>query len=961
MAVNQLPFQVIIDPNGSNVDISSKVASVDSCKFQGTGRIKTASIMLEALEGAFITKTNGGATPQINEFEKIQIKWQDVNENVRSAIFEVDTELGQKTESGTLLPLELKGRERALQDMKTFAYLEFVTAFFAINFLIVSYNDSKGTDQPSITTLYPNSNPLLGITNVYDFTSGVSYYDALMHIIERLNAPTSSGGVGDFYSLVFEDEPLTDNLNMTIKVQGFGTSPPTVQSTDLDPTHSISYRIDSKRGNQVFVRGMPNAGAVPNGFHDFSSIVEEVNHYPAYNGNGTYNIGMKVISGGVIYEAIAPVPTSTPPPNVSYWVSRTFSQVAGSVTYSEWTNGKATVTKNSCSNPTNGFLTGGFDAPAFPDGNLVVRETFFFRDFVHIRSINDTTLSTHATHKFYLRGQAQSGLYRGFRILVDTSLGNPAGSFGNGSGTIYNDRFGRSFENAMVMYTGSEWIVFREPVAPEAINRSLDHCCVLSEGKVYEYNTSSAVGDQHLAVRKADVFRGGSAGGPFGWRDMSGASGGNDPFHHPKNITNTTGLISNKIRANQDISSYLTNSAVKIEFEFSIALGPVVEVVERVGNFFQTAIDSIYDFFKNPIEDTVEPTSTELNALSGSSYYDMGWWYSLPFPYPLSEFNSISEDVGDLYGLGTDPNSINNQYFGSLDIQNSTFSRQGKFGLNHDQVDDMGGPFTGLAFYFNFKTIVQGATEPLKGDIPFTITIYDDQSQVWRADFQYRHAGGDEEIIIPFSSFTVNRPSRNPYSIDTLLINLIHVPELEIRSIFQERRVRLITWQLRTSYDDDERYMPFNVINGWSLFQGIGTVKFEGIIDGLHLTKQPFVSSGVQTDRVINPDEFEATNTRNKRQLIAIATAEKQRVSHKFESYNYVQDIRCDLATEQSVFLEDADLVKFADRNETSPGAGDGDANTRKLVVMEENFTYNAGGSNSGALLELTLGKRLPV
>ena len=273
----------------------------------------------------------------------------------------------------------------------------------------------------------------------------------------------------------------------------------------------------------------------------------------------------------------------------------------------------------------------------------------------------------------------------------------------------------------------------------------------------------------------------------------------------------------------------------------------------------------------------------------------------------------------------------------------------------------MGSPFTALAFLFNFDIIVGGNSQPFKGDIPFTVTIYDDLSQVWRADFQYRFLADTQEIVIPFSSFTVNRPSRNPWSIDTVLINLIHTPELEIRSIFQERRVRLITWQLKTSYDDHERYMPFNTDNIISTLFGLGTVNFVGTIDAINLKKQPFVSSGTQSTRVINPPIIDAPNTRNLRQLIGIADAELQKQGHKYEAYNYVQDIRCDLITEQSVYLEDQDIVKFADRNETSPGANDGDPNTRKLVVLEENFTYNAEGKLSGALLDLTLVKRLEV
>jgi hypothetical protein len=957
LVVNQLPFKVVVDPSGVNTDITDYVVSIDQCKFQGSGRIRNATIMLEALEGAFITNTNGGNTPALAEFDKVRIEWQDVNENVKAALFEVDTELGQKNEGGTTLPIELKGRERSLQDMKFTGYFEFVTPIDVLSFIVQIYNQNKGSDQPTASIVIDSAEPLLGVTNIYDFSSETTYYDALMHVINRLNQPTESGGVGDFYSLWISDVIGTDAIDINIKVQGERSSGtptlPTIKSSVTNPMHSLTYRIDVKRGNQIFVRGQPNTGSIPSGFHQFNSIVEEVNNYLDYNSAATYASGQRIIVGGVIYEAIAPVPASTPPPNVTFWVARTFGQVAGSVQYSEWTNNKAVVTKNSCSNPTTAFLTGGFDAPAFPDGNLVVRETFYFRDFVLIRSIDDTAISLDATNKFYLRGQSQNGLYRGFRILVDTSLGDPDGSFGDGVGGINTDRFGRSYEDAMVIYDGDEWIVIKEKEDIDPTDKNIIHCCVLAEGKIYEYNkvNLTGAGKQKLAIRKADVFRGGT-GSTFGWVDLSDGSLENDAFHHPKNIEKVNGLLTNEIRANQSIATYLTDSAVKVTFEFSIALGPIVDFFERTFNWISAGVDSLFNLFSDPIEDTIVPTTSELSGLQASSVYDIGWWYALPFPYPLSEFNGISENVGDLYGLGDTPLDMNNKLFGTLDLQNTTFTSQGKVGLNNDQVEDLGGPMTALGFYFNFNIFVGGGNpEPLKGDIPFTVTIYDDLSQVWRADFQYRHLGDTQEIIMPFSSFTVNRPSRNPWAIDTTLINLIHTPELEIRSIFQERRVRLITWQLKTSYDDNERYMPVNTENFMSLAYGLGTFQMEGIIDGLRMIKQPFVSSGIETTRVLNPQTIQAPNTRNLRQLQAIATAEKDRHELKFESYKYVEDIRCDLETEQSVYLEDEDMIKFSDNG----------PNTRKLVLMSENFTYNADGKHSGALHDIELVKRLDV
>ena len=961
VSLNPLPFEIFYGPEGSLVDITRFVTAIDGCHFAGSGKIRNATLTLNALEGQFITNTNLGTTPQINEFDQIKIRWQDENQILKSAIFEVDIELSQKNASGTILTLELKARERALQDMMAPLYLEFVTPLEAIFTIQSIYNINRGTQQAGLLSSFVDTGPLLGVTNIYDFTTPTTYYDALMHVIERLNQPTTNGGVGNFYSLYFTDSVIPTNaVRMHIKVQGSGHMTPTFESTDINPFHDLSARIDSTKATQVIVRGMPSTGSVPVDFHQFSSMIEEINHYPAYNPSAVYVAGQYILENGVIYRAIQTIPNTNPPPNPLYWNAVTVADVVGTIQYSPWTNEKAVVTKNSCSNPQNDFIAAGFDSPAFPDGNLVIRENTFFADFVDIRAINDETIQSDPILQHYLRDEVTGGIYKGFRILVDTSLGDPGGSFGNGSGVIFTDRFGRTFENSLVQYTGNEWIVIRTPTAPTLQDKAIDHCSVLQEGKVYEFNTDFGLtGKQKLAIRKSSIFRGGNSSGPFAWRDLSDSAGGNHPFHHPASIENVKGLISPLITSNQDISSYLTNSAIKITYTFSISQN-FRELTERIGAHFETAIDTLEDLVDNLFEDSVNPTIDEINTYRTTNFYDIGWWYALPFPYPKNTLNGITEGIGDLYGLGNIDNVSN---FGSLDIKNTTFSHSGKRGLNHNEVGDLGSPFTGLGFYFNFLIMAGNTQRPLLGDIAFTVTIYDDLSQVWRADFDYRHFGDTDEFVIPFGSFTVNRPSRTPWTIDTALSNYVHVPELEIRDIFQERRVRLITFQLKSSYDDQERYMPINFDNIVSMwFGGLGSnFTTIGIIDALRLVKTPMVSSGVIFDRVINPKIIDSSNTRNLRQLEAQAIAYKQTLGHKFETYNLLVDVQCNLEEEQSIFLLDHDLVKYADKNESAPNQSDGIANTRKLVVMDQNFTYNAEGNQSGALVNLTLTKRLEV
>ena len=85
------------------VDITEFVTGVDSVKFQGTGKIRSANLMFNAEEGAFISNadfTGTGKTPLFKQFTKIQIVFTDDNNKSKGLIVEVDQELGQKSVQG---------------------------------------------------------------------------------------------------------------------------------------------------------------------------------------------------------------------------------------------------------------------------------------------------------------------------------------------------------------------------------------------------------------------------------------------------------------------------------------------------------------------------------------------------------------------------------------------------------------------------------------------------------------------------------------------------------------------------------------------------------------------------------------------------------------------------------------------------------------------------------------------
>ena len=948
---------------GTPVDITSFVTSVDSCKFEGSGKIRTMSLMLDADVGAFITNPNftgTGNTPIINQFDKHKMTWTDKNSVEKSMIVEVDVELGQKDLKGKLLPLEFKGREAALQRRKFTAFFQFKTPLFVIHFLRDMYNTNRGTDEPELRTSQAGFNGIEtvpdNITNIYDFTKEISFYDAIMQVIRRLNQPIGQGGVGNFYSLTFIDgetfaPPAADAIVMNIFVQGVGSAT-NIQSTLDDPFHSLSYQINSETGNQIFVRGQQGTGYVPTEFHEFISYVEEINNYPAYLATQTYLEG--IITRGTdnaLYKAKAGgVPISTPPPNATYWTVETPSTIIPLTTYSTWTkdtNSPIAITKNSCANPTGTFLDGTFNAPAFYDGNLVIREGFnstdgsysFWRDWALIRT-NDSADLLSVTHQIYFLFTGGTGIYNGTRVLVDDSLGAVAGDF------VGTDKFGRTFANSLTMYNGTEWIVIREFDGLPTGARLGDQVAVIFEGRTYEWNTAISVQNDYANAHTHKTWnpKQRSAGAPTGvqWRDVSNTAGGNDVFHHPKNIEKADGLFPKDINGD-DYTSFVTDSAIKITYEYAL-VSALDDIWGRMTSTFDSAYSGLVDLFDggdDAFQEQLEPTTAELDATENAEYYDFGWWYTLPFPYPFAKANGITEGVGDLWGAAPGINQKEN--FAVLDLQNANYSHSGNVGFNHTEVEDMGGPFTGIRFYFLFDIKVGGSSKPYAGEIPFTVTAYDDLSQVWRADFSYRFLGDAQEIEIGFNEFTVDRPSRTPWGLRTAFQNIV-TPEIEIRSIFEPKRVRFITIQLNDSYDDSLRYLPLNINNFVTTVFGGGTVTFEGTIDGLTLLKQPFTSSGVINDRIINPETVQMPNTRNLRQLRSVATAIKELHELPFEQYVVSRDLDCSLSVEQSINLIDPVMVK------NSP---------RKLVVMTQDLTWNTDGAKSGAISTMTVARRL--
>jgi hypothetical protein len=566
----------------------------------------------------------------------------------------------------------------------------------------------------------------------------------------------------------------------------------------------------------------------------------------------------------------------------------------------------------------------------------------FYRDFVICRAVSDTAITSDENLKQYLMGDSKNVFYYGFTVLVDTTLGEPSGAF---AGT---DPYGVVYADCYVQYDGTDWIVMRAPQVG-------DQCCVLYEGRTYEYNVAvqnpNAFGDVATTYGgyDTDLWK---VRGPtitaYAWQDVSETASGNDAFHHPSNIHNVNGFLIQNDNG-LDYSSYVENSALQVTYTFQ----PLQAVYDQARSLFdklyQAAVQFAQGVTSGQINDVTTLSSDEIGLTLLETYYDYGWWWALPFPFPVSTFNGITETVGELYGGGEATASM----FAALDLQNANFTHSGIAGINNEDASDVGSPLTGIQFMMQFDIMIEGVEQPFQGNIPFTMTVYDDLRDVWRANFQIDFLGVPQQIQIPWSAFTTSQPSRTPINIDTLLsqpLNVIAVPQIEIVDIFEQHRVRLITIQFAPSYDQYLRFAPISLdklLSGGN--QGLTVpVNFVGTIDALGFTKQPFVTSGVVSDIVINPDPIQATNVRNYLQLQGAVIAQNQINNFPFEQYTLVRDGGCDLSIEQYVYIFDSDFIGETDEPDTP--------NTRQVVLMSEQLSYD---TNQGFIRTQTLTTRI--
>lgn len=896
----------------SPVDITDFIYQMDDTHLYSDGRISTASFTLQAEFGDFITKDNGGTTPILKQFDRIRFTYTSTTGDSYSKIFEIMTDLGQlNNQSQYLLPLTLEGRERNLAVVPFSGYFDPPENHRAMIVRIaLVYADSKGNNQPSIFTFQnelPAYNP-----NFWDFQYIDNCLDAIKSVIKLADQSVAAGGGGDRFAIIFEDVD-ENNLIFDIISQGNNPSSETIVLTGdalFNPIQDIAKVKQPLTGTAVIARGKPGSGGTPKEGDFYRSRLEFFQRIlvdQVYDDTITYDVDAYANQGGIVFQALTQNLGITPVAGAN-WQVTTAEDFIGDIQYSPFTIDKATLYRNECVNSEAAFDPESSTSPKMLDYNIFINDVETKRDWVHFRSITDIIAKTDPRSRYLWRSDAGTNakVFEGIRILVDTSLGTPAGAFaednfGTGAG---NDPNGRPYADNQCIFTNEKWFVIKE-------HENFDQTLSRFDG-LWEFNASFDVASRFPASDLANAnrrFRGPSAGTPDGWKDLDGQFLANDCLHSPSSITNIDGLIDSVIKG---AGFYTDNSAVRIIYEY----GRKDEM-----DFWIKSLDNLAGliaassgFLGNL---AFQATVATYNLYTTPYYANVGWWITLSAPFPVSTFNGISEEIGELYGGQTLTQLDDHPYF---DKFNERVALSGRAGWNEEDSEDLM-EITGVSFLYRLDILADGTRIPFTGQIPTAYWCMDNNGTLWRNTKPYRFLGDTQRMTFNFGDFSPVYRARSPFGISNVVTNIL-VPELEIRERLIASRIVMQGFQLEMAYDEHGRYFPNfieNIIKPaiFSMFSSINIttkVEFVGDFDYFQWVKTPIsIAKDESFNRIIFPEIKDYPNISNIEQLSRAALADIDVSKFQYEQYTLTQNDVADFELQNTIYLREEFLINNSD------------------------------------------------
>lgn len=644
----------------------------------------------------------------------------------------------------------------------------------------------------------------------------------------------------------------------------------------------------------------------------------------------------------------------------NFWEQVDMSTEFGdTIQYSPWTDDKARLWSNNGPDPSRtNFSTG-----AWFDINIVINEENWFRTWSDVIASSNATLDTHAST--YAYDGTRDSFPEGFRVLVTSN--SPTGDLAN-------------FANMVVEWqrvnptraAGGQWVKL---YTFDTANTKIQ-VANLDDGKIYE-----------------DTI---TAGPTHSWQSIPGKGStdgtseyGNDCFHPyttaPANA-NGIDLVHDPAGADYRPRSEVTDSTERPD-------------ITSDGSQFAKNIDSAVTFTSN----AGSIASDVLAGFTGqtSDFFKHGIGFNFRLPWPCASGSGVgspAENVGELYGggategdwatttsysvgdtvhestklyiclvahtSGTFATDLSNGNWrlltgfqpSSLDVQNQNYTHDGQQGYNalNSSSEDLG-QLNALGIWLNFSVTSGGAE--LNDEHRFRAWMIDRRDNVVYQDFVVRFSNNWEDIVLPISGFRIYKGRKPLYGFDVIKASFVPPKELEVINIFEWRHVKLMGVQYQPNYDKFGRYNPVkatvdeggNSVTWGNLAGATYTLK----MDGFRFIKPLLVTSGVVSDRNLEPDFQQWPNITVYDQLLNVAKShlEIEKFKHKEFIVESSGDEIFDIPFGDAFFLKNEDIVSDDDKS--------GEDNNIKLVAKRIEYSITKPDGGNGGLRRRIQGSKV--
>jgi hypothetical protein len=935
----------VLDISHGNVDITHKVVNISPASDAGTGELPSLIMRLNAKNGQFITRStglDGSSTPIVDQFTVFKVIFTDLNGVSFIKGYLVDTfKQIENIQEGDRLEVQCFGLEYWIQRLDFAKQYYFADANSTWADIADKYNLNRGSNPQIINhhNIIFNQLPVWTANSYLFNVSETACYTGMLEVIDKLGTSVQNQGASDFFEMKFMNGDVSaggypgsgiDFTKLTPLLFSSG-APPLVQVDERPPANpqiltpstflkvtEIDGEVEAQQGTLLKGWGDDQSGSLPTDFSKFRGIDEAYFLFPDWqnptitnqlypqNALAFYDTG----SGRQLYTSNINNNSSVPPTN---WTLITESQlltINGVTQYSPWTNGPSAVSAwQSCFANPDGSGAAPFNSAAAFDANIIVQDGTYYRTMADIRAVNGVQIPDAMKIRDH---NDVPQFYRGFRVLLDTSLGNLGSPFvGNPNGNF--DRFGNPMENAIIQNNGS------------GTNTWKDWDCVWTtsatpKGPAFQLKTNYVVPIWREA--RNYLWNGGN------YVDNSGALKGNDCFHTRDNFMNAKGTSS----VPKLVGTYGDTSAIQLTYKW-------------------TPLNSVLGF-----------------VFTNANYYQAGWWLCKRFPFPSSILVGATP-VGSFYGGYHNPNQNNYALEpATFDSLNMHLTHSGNSGFNQIDSEDLA-PAYGIglqmkmAFTNDAGTPIIGPTGTV-ANFKMRYYCFDTNDNVVYSEFVIAFNNVFQDIVLPFSSFQIYR-GRIPLSFGDLT-ELVPPPQLNILNVFFWRNIKQIVIQCQNMYDEQGRYAPeLSDLNTFALlFLPIGDhANLTGTMDSWRFVKPLLCTSNVGsntvTGNVIEPEPLQRKNITNYFQLKQDVLSMLQIYQFRRREYEITMNLNCFVRFGDTFYLRNPNVVETQSPPDVAP---DGiSTNTIKLVCKNASQYLNKTDGGPGGLITILRGvKRYP-